>query len=111
MPTHSHWHLSVPALANIESTSLDTSTVDFILPPTLSLQASLHDDQAIEDTGCSPQEDLLEGQAPVVVRNPGQPTVVESQLYPAVAEWAVSTTEGVHGPNNVQYLDPTFEQH
>lgn len=82
--THSHCHLSVPALANIESMSLDTSTVDFILPPTHSLQASLHDDQAIEDTGCSPQEDLLE--APAVASNPGQPTVVEFQLYPAVAQ-------------------------
>lgn len=98
--TPSHRHLSVPALANIEHTTLDTSTVDYILPPILSLQASLHDDQAIEDTRSNPQEDLFERHAPVVAHNPGQPTVVESQLYPAVAEWAasmeapISTTEG-----------------
>ncbi|CAO2592296.1 Homeobox protein Dlx2a [Lemmus lemmus] len=115
--TYTHSYLSLPALANIESRSLDTSTVDFILPPTHSLQASLHDDLAIEDTGYSPLEDLLEGEAPFVAQNPGQPTVVESQLYPGVAEWAdsmeapVSTTEGVHEPNNVQYWYPTFEQH
>ncbi|KAM7340270.1 hypothetical protein ACRRTK_000885 [Alexandromys fortis] len=101
VPTQFHLH-------NIESMSLVT--------PDLSLQASLHDDLAIEDTHYSPQEDLLVHQAPVVASNPGQPTVAESQLYPAVAEWAasmeapVSTTEGVHGPNNVQYLYPTFQQ-
>ncbi|KAH0511598.1 putative paired box protein Pax-6-like [Microtus ochrogaster] len=117
VPTHSQWHLSVPALGNRESTSLDTSTVDFSLPPTLSLPASLHDDQAIEDTGCIRQEDLLECQGPVVACNPGQPTVLESQLYSAVPEWEASMeapvfiTEGVCGPNNVQYLYPTFDQY
>ena len=117
LPTHSQWHLPVPALGNIESTSLDTSTVDFSLPPALSLQASLHDDQAIEDTGWSRQVDLLEHQAPVVTCNPGQPTVVESQLYSAVAGWEASmeapafVTQGVYGPNNVQYVSPTFVQY
>ncbi|KAL6088808.1 hypothetical protein STEG23_006749 [Scotinomys teguina] len=92
--THSHRHLSVLASDNGESKSPGTSTVASVPKLNPSLKASLHDDQAAEDAGCSPQEDSLEAAAPVA----GQSTVVEDKSDqamtegPASVETPVSTT-------------------
>ncbi|KAL6093649.1 hypothetical protein STEG23_018332 [Scotinomys teguina] len=87
-----------------ESMSPGTSTVVSIPKTNSSLEASVHDDQNLQDAGCSPQEDLLDGQALTAAPNPRQPTVVEAQTDPSMTEGSASveapvpTTAAARGP-------------
>uniref|UniRef100_A0A8C8W2U3 Homeobox domain-containing protein n=1 Tax=Peromyscus maniculatus bairdii TaxID=230844 RepID=A0A8C8W2U3_PERMB len=112
--THSPGQLSVTA--NVGSLSPGTSTVGSIPNLKPSMEASLNNDQAVEDSRCSSQEDLLDGKCPAAPPNFGKPTVVEVQTDPAVTdgpasvEAAVSTRASPRSPDVVQYLHPSSEQ-
>ncbi|KAL6048116.1 hypothetical protein STEG23_029559 [Scotinomys teguina] len=112
---HSQGHLSVLASANVESMSPDTSTASSISKLNPSLEASFCNDQAVEDAGCSSQEDLLDGQGPATSPNPGKPTVIETQTDPEVTDGPVSveapvpTTAAARSPYCAQYLHPPSE--
>ncbi|XP_052595670.1 tetrapeptide repeat homeobox protein 2-like [Peromyscus californicus insignis] len=113
-PTHSHGHLRVSA--NVRSMSPCTSPVGSIPKPKPSMEASLHNDQAVEAAGCSSQKDLFDGQAPSAPPNPGKPTLFEVQTDPTVShgpaslEASVSTTAAARSPYDIQYLNPSSEQ-
>ena len=90
--TYSHGHFSVLASANVKSMS------PVSIPKLNStLQASSHDEQAIEESGYSAPKKLLDGQAHAVASDPGQPTVAKAQTESAVAE----------GPASFQAPTPT----